>query len=227
MPERIFTERRKSRSSRSSQFGVICVLIVATSVALSAAATSRSSAPGILKSGEVATLIYKYQLSHCATTEVMVRSGRVGSALFVAADAWLRQKLLDDPTYFHLGESTTGSTWSGTFGYPKDGHELIVEWLDFRVPGDAASGRLSIRGCMSLPSDIEVWGTTFYRRGSMAKVLYSELKTGSPLEVLIKNSGVFRADSPWWPSGEGEHVATLRRGADGRWSVAAIRDGSE
>ena len=73
----------------------------------------------------------------------------------------------------------------------------------FRVPGDAASGRLSIRGCMSLPSDIEVWGTTFYRRGSMAKVLYSESKTGSPLEVLIKNSGVFRTDRPWWPSGDG------------------------
>ncbi len=78
---------------------------------------------------------------------------------------------------------------------------------------------------MSLPSNIEVWGTTFYGRGRMAKVLYSESKTGSPLEVLIRGAGVFRADSPWWPSAEGEHVASLRRAADGRWSVTAISDG--
>lgn len=78
---------------------------------------------------------------------------------------------------------------------------------------------------MSLPSVIEVWGTTFYQRGSMAEVLFSESKTGSPLEVLIKSGGVFRDDRPWWPSGDGEHVAALRRGADGRWSVATIRDG--
>jgi hypothetical protein len=188
---------------------------------------SRSNAPGKINAGDVATLIYKFQLNHCATTEVMVRSGRVGSALFVAADTWLRKNLLENATFTHLSEATVGSTRSGTLGYLQDGRELIVEWSDFRVPGDSASGRLILRGCMSLPSDIEVWGTTLYQRGSMAKALYSESKTGSPLEVLIKSSGVFRDDSPWWPSGGGEHVATLRRGADGRWAVADIRDGPE
>lgn len=227
MPERYFTEGRKSYSARSSRIGVIVLLIAATSVALSAAAISRSSAPDDLNTGDVATLIYKFQLSHCATTEVMVRSGRVGSALFVAADAWLRQKLLEDAAFSHLSQSTVGTTRSGALGYLQDGHELIVEWLDFHVPGDPGNGRLFLRGCMSMPSDIEVWGTNFYHRGSMAKVLYSESKTGSRLEVLIKGGGVFRDDSPWWPSGGGEHVATLRRGADGRWSVATIRDGPE
>lgn len=225
MAEYIRTDGRKLVSIRSKRLGVAFILVAATSVALSAAAISRSSDIDGLDTGDLATLIYKYQLIHCATTEVMVRSARVGSAPFVAADAWLRRKLLEDPAFVHLGESAAGLTRSGALGYLRDGYEMVVEWRDFRVPGDPAIGRVSLRGCMSLPSNIEVWGTTFYGGGRMAKVMYSESKTGSPLEVLIRGAGVFRADRPWWPSAEGEHVASLRRAADGRWSVTAISDG--
>ena len=112
MPERINTERRKPYSARSSRMGVIFLLIVTTSIAVSAAAMSRSCAPGNLNTGDLAALIYEFQLSHCATTEVMVRSGRVGPALFLAANAWL-QKLLEDIAFSHLSQSTVGTTRSG------------------------------------------------------------------------------------------------------------------
>jgi hypothetical protein len=225
VPEAAFANGRGPTSPRAALSAIAFLLIAAMSVSLSAAVISRNDAPPSLGARGAATLIYRYQLRHCAVTEVMVRSSRVGAALFVTADGWLRHTLLTDPAFSHLGRVSAGSTQSGTLGYLLHGHEMTVDWAEFRVPGDSASGRLSLRACMSLPEDIEIWGTSLYGGGQMARVLYSETRTGSPLEVLIRHSGVFRDDIPWWPSAAGENVAAFVRGVDGRWSVAAISDG--